>query len=114
MLRYKENSQHYKWGSDCDGWHLVDTNELSIIQEIMPSGSSESLHYHRYAQQFFYILNGTATFEVDGKRYEVVENQGMHVLAHQKHRILNKTDAPLEFIVTSQPKSHGDRIEVDE
>lgn len=114
MIRHKDSNQHYKWGTDCDGWHLVKTNALSIIQELMPSGSAEKLHYHTFAQQFFYILNGTATLEVDGKTYEVTENQGFHVLPKQKHRILNKTDAQLEFIVTSHPKSHGDRIDVNE
>ncbi|MGO1245062.1 MAG: cupin domain-containing protein [Sphingobacterium sp.] len=114
MIRHKENSQHYKWGADCNGWHLVKTKTLSIIQERIPPGSAEKLHYHTYAQQFFYILNGTATFEVDGKTYEVTENQGFHVLPEQKHRILNRTDVQLEFMVTSQPKSHGDRVDVNE
>lgn len=34
MHRDKENSRHYKWGSDCDGWHLMETDELSIIKRL--------------------------------------------------------------------------------
>ncbi|MEH6306233.1 cupin domain-containing protein [Olivibacter sp. CPCC 100613] len=112
MIRHKENSQHYRWGHNCDGWHLVESDALSIIQEIMPPDRSEKLHYHEYAQQFFYILKGTASFEIDGEIFEVTENTGFHVFPKQKHRILNKTNSQLEFIVTSQPKSHEDRIEL--
>jgi hypothetical protein len=35
----KINASHYKWGGSagiaCDGWHLVRTPELSIIEEII-------------------------------------------------------------------------------
>lgn len=113
MIQEKSNSAHYKWGADCDGWHLVQTDTLSIIQEKMPPGTSEILHYHEHAQQFFFILKGTASFEVDGHTVIVQAGQGFHILAKSKHRIANETDKDLEFIVTSQPKSHGDRIPLE-
>lgn len=112
MIKNITNSEYYNWGDNCDGWHLVRTDSLSVIQERMPAGTSEKLHYHEFAQQFFYILEGTATFEVDGEVFEVMDGQGMHILPKQKHRILNKTDRFLEFIVTSEPKSHGDRVDL--
>ncbi len=112
MIKHKANGTHYTWGDECDGWHLVDTDSLSVIQEIMPPGTSEKLHYHNQAQQFFFILKGTAVFEVENETYEVHQGQGFHILAKLKHRILNKTKNPIEFIVTSEPKSHGDRIDL--
>jgi hypothetical protein len=27
---------HYAWGAKCDGWHLVRSADLSVIQERMP------------------------------------------------------------------------------
>jgi len=27
------NAEHYQWGGDCDGWRLLDTQGLSIIEE---------------------------------------------------------------------------------
>ena len=33
--------KHYKWGSDCDGWNLVDEDALSVKQELMPAGTKE-------------------------------------------------------------------------
>jgi len=110
MLKDIHNSKHYNWGTLCDGWHLVDSPTLSVIQEKMPSGTSETLHYHNNVQQFFYILNGTANFEVGDKIFEVHEGQGFHILPKGIHRILNNTDKTLEFIVISEPKSHDDRV----
>lgn len=110
MIKDTTNSEHYHWGVGCDGWHLVQSDTLSIIQEKMPPGTSEDLHYHNSAQQFFFILKGLAVFEVEGEIVEVGEGQGFHILPQKKHRIFNKSDHLLEFIVTSEPKSHGDRI----
>ncbi len=105
-----ENSEHYIWGNRCDGWHLLKTDSLSIIHERMPANTSESLHFHKNAQQFFYILEGIATFEIEGELFEVTKNQGFHIKPNYKHRILNNTSVELKFLVISEPKSHGDRI----
>jgi len=112
MIKDTENSEHYTWGNACDGWHLVQSSSLSIIQEKMPPGASENVHYHEVAQQFFFILKGHATFEVNGTTYDVRAGQGFHIRPKQKHRIVNNSNEPLEFIVTSEPKSHGDRIDL--
>lgn len=111
-LKTVENSEHYIWGNNCDGWHLLKTNSLSIIQEKMPSNTSEILHFHKGAQQFFYILRGIATFEIEGELFEVAEKQGFYIKPNQRHRILNNTENDLEFIVVSEPKSHGDRVNI--
>lgn len=111
-IKSTDNSEHYIWGEVCEGWHLLKSDSLSIIQEKMPPHTSEGLHFHSYAQQFFFILKGTATFELEGEIYTVKENMGLHVQPHQKHRIFNHTDLVLEFLVISEPKSHGDRINI--
>ncbi|SJZ60009.1 cupin domain-containing protein [Sediminibacterium ginsengisoli] len=101
---------HYNWGDGCDGWTLVEEPSLSVKRERMPAGTAEALHYHQQAQQFFYILSGTATFEISGERIQVNEQQGLHIQAGLLHRILNETNQPLEFILSSQPSTKGDRI----
>ncbi|MCD7978745.1 MAG: cupin domain-containing protein [Tannerellaceae bacterium] len=108
-----ENAEHYMWGNHCEGWHLLKTDSLSIIQEKMPPHTAEALHLHTHAQQFFYILKGMAVFEVEGEWVEVKEKQGFHIEPNQKHRILNNTDNDLEFLVISEPKSHGDRFNLE-
>lgn len=105
-----KSAGHYQWGKGCDGWHFLKSDSLSVIRERMPSNTSEQLHYHERAQQFFYVIAGEATFEVDGELTTVVADQGLHISAGTKHRISNLGKVDLEFLVISEPKSHGDRI----
>lgn len=76
----------------------------------MPPGTGEQLHYHNAAQQVFYILLGTATFEVDGNTENITKNQSIHIPPGTKHRIFNNGDTDLHFLVISEPKAHGDRV----
>ena len=110
MIISTENAEHYTWGANCDGWHLLRSDSLSVIQERMPPGTSEQLHHHERAQQVFYILSGTATFEINGVVETVNFGQSIHILQNVKHRILNNGDEDLHFLVISEPKSHGDRV----
>jgi mannose-6-phosphate isomerase-like protein (cupin superfamily) len=102
---------HYTWGNNCDGWVLVDTEGLSVKQERMPAQTAEALHYHEKAQQFFFILKGTATFEVEGNFFTVHTDQGFHIEPGNKHRILNNTEEDLEFVLSSQPSTNNDRVQ---
>jgi mannose-6-phosphate isomerase-like protein (cupin superfamily)/N-acetylglutamate synthase-like GNAT family acetyltransferase len=114
MKKSVENSEHYKWGNDCDGWHLLKSDELGVISEKMPSGTSETLHYHNRSQQVFYILSGEATFEIEGETVSVKPNESIHIPPKTLHRISNETAAELTFLVISEPKSQGDRLEIIE
>lgn len=112
MKKAKENSKKYSWGANCLGWHLVNGPELSVIQEYMPPNTSEVKHKHLNAQQFFFVLKGIATFNLGGEVTLVKENEGIHVRKNEVHQITNNTDKDLEFLVISQPHSHGDRVMV--
>ncbi len=107
----KQNAlKRYQWGNACDGWNLVDDASLSVKQERMPAKTAENLHYHVYAQQFFFILKGVANFEVEGETIVVNEQEGLHIKAGKKHRIINTMETDLEFILSSQPSTANDRI----
>ena len=110
MKLTKNNSKSYLWGENCKGWHLLNTPSLSVIQEIMPPCTKEVLHKHNKAQQLFYVLKGTATFEIDATEVRVSENESIHIKKGKTHKILNKTNADLEFLVISEPHAHGDRV----
>lgn len=104
-----ENAEHYSWGETCDGWHLVKTCELSVIQERMPPGESETRHVHSRSRQFFYILSGNAVIEAGGKRETLTAHEGIEISPGVAHQIFNESDEDVEFLVISQPPSHGDR-----
>src|SRR3954447_19961350 len=98
----REGGNHYMWGDNCEGWILADTESLSVKQELMPPRTAEVLHYHEKAQQFFFILKGIATFEVEEQGFTVRAGQGLYIEAGKKHRIMNNTGEDLEFILSSQ------------
>lgn len=106
----KENAEHYTWGGVCDGWHLVKSETLSVIHERMPAGASEVRHYHRASQQFFFVLRGVATLEINGQRERLGAHQGAHVPPNVSHQMFNDSPDEIEFLVISQPPSHGDRV----
>lgn len=111
MKTTKENSEHYTWGDSCSGWHLVKSQSLSIIEELMPPGTSEQKHYHEFSQQFFRILKGKAIFEIGDRIIEVEEGNGIHIPPKTKHCIKNDQSENLEFLVISEPTTRGDRYE---
>jgi mannose-6-phosphate isomerase-like protein (cupin superfamily) len=105
---------HYTWGSGCDGWHLVNRPELSVIRERMPPGTSEVRHFHAAARQFFYVLSGSAVLEVDGVEWKLSAGEGLEVAPGARHQMFNRSAGPLEFLVVSQPHSHRDRTLADD
>lgn len=109
----KHNAEHYIWSDNCDGWHLVKNNDLSVIHECMPINTSEVRHYHNYARQFFFILSGTAILEIDGERITLNPQEGMEVPPLIPHQMINESDGDVEFLVISQPNSKGDRVLTD-
>jgi mannose-6-phosphate isomerase-like protein (cupin superfamily) len=76
----------------------------------MPPGTSEIRHYHRKANQFFYVLQGTLSIEVSGSEFVLTRGQGVQVSAGEPHQVRNAATVDAEFLVVSNPPSHGDRV----
>lgn len=104
------NAEHYLWGQACDGWHLLATDDLSVIEERMPPGSFEQRHLHTRARQFFYVLDGEATLELDGMTHRLRHGEGLHIPPGVAHQARNDGHSDVRFIVISAPKAHGDRV----
>jgi mannose-6-phosphate isomerase-like protein (cupin superfamily) len=109
-----KSAEHYKWGgpqgTDCDGWHLVKTPELSVIEELMPPDTSELRHFHAHARQFFFVLEGELTLEVEHHDFLLHPGEGLEISPGQQHQAMNRSTQSVRMLVTSQPPSHGDRI----
>jgi mannose-6-phosphate isomerase-like protein (cupin superfamily) len=106
------NAQNYIWGDNCDGWHLLKRDDLSIITERVPPGESEQPHFHLHSRQFFYILTGEAVIEVDGNKQILQAQQGIEIPPGVVHQFRNESNSDVTFLVISMPKSHGDRVSV--
>ena len=103
-------AEHYYWGEGADGWHLVKTDTLSVIQERMPAGTKEQMHCHHNAAQFFYVLAGEATMKFEQGRVQLVAGEGLYIEPGRYHQMCNDSTGIVDFIVTSTPPSHGDRL----
>ena len=102
----------YRWGAASDGWRLLDGADLSVIQERVPPGDQERRHQHARARQFFYILSGDATLEIDGREIAVGAGQGIEVPPGTPHQFFNRSAADVTMLVISSPRSHGDRTDL--
>lgn len=105
----KETAEHYIWSENCDGWHLIKSADLSVIYEKMPPGTFEVRHYHQKSRQFFFVLEGAATLEIDGKIETLRKGEGAEVPPNVPHQMFNNSETEIEFLVISQPPAHGDR-----
>nr|WP_285858886.1 cupin domain-containing protein [Paenibacillus sp. MER 99-2] len=108
----KQNASHYIWGNQCDGWHLLQNEGLSIIHERMPAGTVEIRHYHSVSRQFFFILSGTGYMELQGEEFELETHEGIEIPPGEPHQMQNRSAADVEFLVISLPGTRGDRIEL--
>ena len=106
----RQNASHYLWGDGGDGWHLLKTDSLSVIEEQMRAGSSEVRHHHQSVRQFFYVLKGMLSIEIDGRDMDLTPRQGVEIPPGISHRVFNRSNQDTEFLVISNPPSHGDRV----
>ena len=107
----RSSAEHYVWGDVCDGWHLVKSQEMSVIAERVPPGARETRHFHPTARQFFYILSGRATIDIDGERIELESGQGIEIAPGTTHQFINDSPDDVHFLVVSHPTTRGDRVE---
>ena len=105
----RDDAEHYVWGSGCDGWHLLQSAALSVIEERVPPGVGERAHRHARAAQLFYLIEGEAVMEFETHDVALASGQCLHVPAGIAHRFVNRSAVDVRFLVVSAPTTRGDR-----
>lgn len=105
-----KNSQHFTWGNVCDGWWLKKGGRFTVIAEIMPTGAKEIKHFHNETEQFFYVLDGVLTVELNNNICHLNKDESIIILSGVPHRVVNNSDRDVQFLVVSCPDSHDDRV----
>lgn len=108
-VKNRSNSEHYVWAEVCDGWRILDGEDLSVIEERMPPSTSEVRHIHGQANQLFYVLQGALVIEVDGTCFHLAKGDACNVRPGQEHQARNESSAPVQFLVISAPTTREDR-----
>jgi mannose-6-phosphate isomerase-like protein (cupin superfamily) len=109
-----ENAEHYLWGEICDGWHLLQRENMSVIQERIPSGRAEVMHYHNTVRQFFYILEGEGMMSFEDRDIILRKGDGIEIAPQVKHQFKNQSNVDVHFLVISVPSTRGDRVNIDQ
>ena len=107
-------AEHYTWGDRADGWRLVDSLGLSVIEERVPAGTGEEWHLHDSATQFFYVLEGEAQVQTAEGVVTLLPRQGVEIAAGRPHKLFNPGATENWFLVVSAPSTRGDRRRVDD
>jgi mannose-6-phosphate isomerase-like protein (cupin superfamily) len=107
-----ENAEHYIWGEACDGWHLLKRDDISVIQERVPAGGAEVMHFHTRARQFFYILDGEGTMVLGDQVIVLKKGQGIEIAPQIYHQFKNQSTADVHFLVISVPSTRRDRVNI--
>lgn len=105
-----ENAEHYIWGGISEGWHLLKHDDMSVIQERVPAGGAEVMHYHNTARQFFYILEGEGTMVLEDRQVVLQKGEGLEIAPQVSHQFKNQSAVDVHFLVISVPSTRGDRV----
>jgi mannose-6-phosphate isomerase-like protein (cupin superfamily) len=71
------------------------------------------MHYHGKARQYFRVLSGVLSMEMDGNVFTVNPGEGIEIAPNIPHQAFNNGDGDCVFLVISAPSTKGDRHDVE-
>lgn len=90
----KTNAGYQYWFAD-KKFTEENTLKMSIVE---PGKSTHAPHRHP-EEEFFYILEGKATFYLDGKTWVAGPNTSLYCPPNSEHGISNAGDKDLKYLV---------------
>ena len=79
----------------------------SLAEARVPAGSATQRHYHKLAEEFYFILEGRGTIEIDGELREVSPGDAILIAPGAWHTIV--AAEPLRFLCCcAPPYAHED------
>ena len=108
-----QTAPHFLWSDGCEGWWLKKDGKFTVISEIMPPSAAETRHLHKKTEQFFYVLEGALTIEIEGHEHRLKDHEGIVIPPGVPHKVTNSSQQSASFLVISCPDSHGDRVDLE-
>lgn len=100
-----ENYCDTPWGR----WEvLLDANYCKVKRITVNSGQRLSYQKHFKRQEFWVIVQGTATITLDGDVKTFNTGELVHIPKEASHRIANETDSPVIFVEVQQGSYFGE------
>jgi len=73
----------------------------------VPAGTSTQRHYHRASEEFYFILEGIGTMEIDGTSRDIAPGDAILIPPGSRHQIF--ATQTLRFLCCcAPPYSHDD------
>lgn len=83
------------WGT----WEVTDCgNEFCVKHICVNAGGILSLQSHNFRAEHWIIVKGTAVVTLGEQMLEKRAGESVYIPLKTKHRIQNKTNAPMEFV----------------
>ena len=82
---------------------LGSAKRSSSARVIIPSRCFSIAHYHRKAEEMYFMLRGEAEMTVNGRTFPLSKNQSLLVHPGDVHQIRNKRRQDVEFLVVCTP-----------
>lgn len=95
MNRAKETKSGYQYWFADKNFTQENTLKMSIVA---PGRSTHAPHRHP-EEEFFYVLEGKATFYLDGKTVEAGPNTSLYCPPNAEHGISNAGPDDLKYLV---------------
>jgi mannose-6-phosphate isomerase-like protein (cupin superfamily) len=83
----------------------------SLAEITVRPGISILEHYHKAAEELYYILKGEGQMFIEGEERTVGVGDAIVILPGQRHKITNRGEVDLVMLVTSAP-SYDDADQV--
>ncbi|MDR1191389.1 MAG: cupin domain-containing protein [Verrucomicrobiales bacterium] len=79
----------------------------SLAEASLPAGGATDRHRHKLSEEFYFILDGRGTMEVDGERRAVAEGDAVQIPPGARHQLRALT--ALRFLCCcAPPYAHED------
>lgn len=81
----------------------------SLAEAVVPAGGATERHYHKLSEEFYFLLEGAGSMEIDGDTREVVPGDAILIPAGAWHQITASTGGDLRFLCCcAPPYAHED------
>ena len=88
---------------------LHHTEAQSLAEATLEPGQATERHYHRAAEEIYFVLKGTGALEVDGDTRHVRPGDAVLIPAGAWHTLDNDGTSELRFLCCcAPPYSHDD------
>ena len=111
MKIINENDLEYK-GGDSGPKYMIRGPLIDWGIILYKPGEKLGEHYHNKTEETFYILEGTPTFMIDGKKMMMKSGDAFRLDMKVKHDIINESDKDCKILFIKTPYLPDDKVSV--